>query len=171
MCDERLADDADALADLRTTARGEGLVQEELVHAFAFGSAVLLRPREAEPTPLPHCAHERASLRRVDDLRHVLAREIEDLGVVVRIEELLDFLGERALLGRELEVHATILQLPHVMTPRSRNCARSASVRPSSSASTSFVCSPTHGTRVSGPSVIFDSFTGFPGTRIGSASM
>ena len=103
--DERLADDADALADLRTTARGQRLVQEELVHAFAFGSVVLLGPREAEPAPLPHRAHERTPLRRVHDLRHVLARQIEDLGIVVLVEELLDFLGERVLLGRELEVH------------------------------------------------------------------
>ena len=49
------------------------------------------------------------------------------------------------------------------MTPRSRRPASSASLRPSSAANTAAVCSPTHGTRVSGPSLIFDSFTGLPG--------
>ena len=34
----------------------------------------------------------------------------------------------------------------------------------------SSVCSPTHGTRVSGPSAIFDSFTGLPGTSTGSST-
>ena len=55
----------------------------------------------------------------------------------------------------------------YVTTPRSRRPASSAPERPSSAASTSAVCSPTHGTRVSGPSVIFDSFTGLPGTSTG----
>ena len=40
--------------------------------------------------------------------------------------------------------------------------------RPSSGVSTSSVCSPTHGTRVSGPSATLESFTGLPGTRTGS---
>ena len=40
-----------------------------------------------------------APLRRVDDLRHVLARQVEDVGIVVLVEEPLDFLGKRTLLG------------------------------------------------------------------------
>ena len=42
---------------------------------------------------------------RVDDLGHVLAGQVEDVGVVVLVEELLDLGREGALLGRELEVH------------------------------------------------------------------
>jgi hypothetical protein len=94
--DDRLADDPHALADLRTAARRERLVQEVLVDAFALGAAVLLRPREPEPALLAHLGHERAALRRVDDLRHVLARQVEDVGIVVLVEEALD--GVRELL-------------------------------------------------------------------------
>src|SRR5205823_14006285 len=105
LLDERLADDADALADLRAAARGELLVEEVLVHTFAFGAAVLLRPRQPEPTALADLAHEGAALRSVDDLRHVLARQIEDVGIIVVVEEANDPGLERAQLGRELEVY------------------------------------------------------------------
>ena len=47
--DERLADDADALADLRAAPPGERLVEQVLVDALALGAAVLLRPGHAEP--------------------------------------------------------------------------------------------------------------------------
>ena len=47
--------------------------------------------------------------RGVDDLRHVLAGRVEDLGVVVGVEELLD-LGEKGpLLRGEIEVHEVTL--------------------------------------------------------------
>ena len=49
--DERLADDADALADLRAAAAGERLVEEVLVDALALGAAVLLRPGDARASP------------------------------------------------------------------------------------------------------------------------
>ena len=88
LLDQRLADDADALADLRAAARRERLVEEVLVHAFALGPAVLLGPGEPEPAPLADLAHEGPPLRRVDDLRHVLAGEVEDVGIVVLVEEL-----------------------------------------------------------------------------------
>src|SRR5262249_6755267 len=98
-------DDADALADLRTAAPREPLVQQVLVDALALGAAELLRPGHAEPAPLAHRPHEGAPLRRVDDLRHVLAGEVEDVGVVVLVEEALDLVGEGLLLGGEVEVH------------------------------------------------------------------
>ena len=110
--DQRLADDADALADLRAAARRERLVEEVLVDALALGAAVLLGPGHAEPAPLAELAHERPPLRRVDDLRHVLPGQVEDVGIVVLVEELLDLLGERLLLGRELEVHAHSWPVP-----------------------------------------------------------
>ena len=47
--DERLADDADALADLRAAPSGERLVEQELVDALALRAAVLLGPGHAEP--------------------------------------------------------------------------------------------------------------------------
>ena len=108
LLDERLADDADALADLRAAARRERLVEEVLVDALALRAAVLLRPGQPEPAPLADLAHERAALRRVDDLRHVLPGEVEDLGIVVLVEELLDLRREGVLLGRELEVHGSL---------------------------------------------------------------
>ena len=67
---------------------------------YSFGHVSPSQPRS------PSVAHERAPLGRVDDLGHVLAGQVEDVGVVVLVEELLDLLGERALLGREIEVHA-----------------------------------------------------------------
>ena len=54
--DERLADDADALADLRAAAAGERLVEEVLVDALALRAAVLLRPGDPEPAPLAELA-------------------------------------------------------------------------------------------------------------------
>ena len=84
---------------------GERLVEEVLVDALALGAAVLLGPGEAEPALLAELAHERAALGRVDDLRHVLPGQVEDVGVVVLVEELLDLGREGLLLGRELEVH------------------------------------------------------------------
>ena len=89
---------------------GERLVEEVLVDALALGAAVLLRPGEAEPALLADLAHERAALGRVDDLRHVLPGEVEDVGVVVLVEELLDLGREGLLLGRELEIHARIIR-------------------------------------------------------------
>ena len=103
--DERLADDADALADLRAAASGQRLVEEELVDAFALAPAVLLRPGEAEPALVAERLHEGPALGRVDDLRHVLAGHVEDVGVVVGVEELLHLGQERQFLRRELEIH------------------------------------------------------------------
>ena len=48
---------------------------------------------------------KRATHRGVDDLGHVLAGDVEDLGVVVGVEEGLDLFHELQLLGGELEVH------------------------------------------------------------------
>ena len=104
--DQRLADDADALADLRAAARRELFVQEVLVHARALRAAVFLRPGQAQPAPLAEARHEGAALGRVDDLRHVLAGQVEHVGIVVRVEVLDDLLFEGALFGREIEVHA-----------------------------------------------------------------
>jgi len=49
VCDQRLADDPDALADLRATAAGEGLVEDVLVDALSVGASVLLGPGDPEP--------------------------------------------------------------------------------------------------------------------------
>ena len=105
---DRLADDADALADLRAATGCERLVEEVLVDAVAFLTAPLGRPGDAEPTLLRHLAHERAAIGSVGDLRHVLARHVEEHRVVVGVEELLDFVAERELLGRKLEIHAAV---------------------------------------------------------------
>src|SRR5439155_25172557 len=78
----------------------------------------LLRPGEPEPAPLAELPHEGAALGRVDDLRHVLPREIEDLGVVVLVEKALDLLGEGPLLGRELEIHARSWLIPEPDGPK-----------------------------------------------------
>ncbi len=104
--DDRLADDADALADLRAAAAGELLVEQVLVDPLALRPPVLLGPGHAEPAPLPHRLHEGAPLGRVDDLGHVLPGHVEDLGVVVGVEEGLDLLHEGQLLRREFELHA-----------------------------------------------------------------
>ncbi len=53
------------------------------------------------------------------------------------------------------------------MVPASWRAASRAASRPSSAARTSSVCSPNHGTLVSGPSATSDIFTGLPGTRTG----
>ncbi len=83
---------------------------------LAFAAAVLLRPGHPEPAALADLAHEGAALRRVDELRHVLARDVHDLGVTVLVDERVDLLGELSLLLGELEVHAPILLL-RVDTP------------------------------------------------------
>jgi len=62
-------------------------------------AAPLLWPSDPEPALLPQRRHERAALRRVDDLRHVLARDVEDVWIVVLVEEALDLRGEGQLLG------------------------------------------------------------------------
>src|SRR5205807_9582712 len=54
MGEDCLADDADALADLRSTAAGETLVEQVLVDALAVLAAPLLGPGDAEPALLPH---------------------------------------------------------------------------------------------------------------------
>ena len=108
VADDRLADDADALADLGAAAAGQLLVEEVLVDALALGAAVLLGPGHAEPAPLAQRGHEGAALGRVDDLGHVLPGQVEDLGVVVGVEEGLDLLHEGQLLRRELELHGCL---------------------------------------------------------------
>jgi hypothetical protein len=103
--DERLADDADALADLRSAPAGQRFVEDELVDAFALGAAVLLGPSQPEPPVMAERLHERPPLGRVDDLGHVLAGHVEHIGVVVVVQEGLDLGLECLLLGREIEVH------------------------------------------------------------------
>ena len=53
---DRLADDADALADLRAAPAGERLVEQVLVDAVAFLAALLLGPGDAEPALLAELA-------------------------------------------------------------------------------------------------------------------
>jgi hypothetical protein len=108
--DERLADDAHSLADLGGAAPGEALVEQELVDPLPLASAVLLGPRHAEPTAMPHFLHEGATRRSVDDLGHVLAANVHDLGPIVLVEKLLHLLDERPLLFGELEIHRRFLQ-------------------------------------------------------------
>jgi hypothetical protein len=65
------------------------------------------------PTPLPICGvrellHERSALRGIDDLRHVLARDVHDLGVEVLLNESLDLLEELTLGLAELEIHVVL---------------------------------------------------------------
>src|SRR5574338_1102420 len=105
VADQRLTDDADALADLRRAAPRERFVQDVLVDAGLLLAAVLLRPGHAEPAARGELLHERAPLRRVDDLGHVLAADVGHVGRRVLVEERLDLGGEGALLGGELEVH------------------------------------------------------------------
>jgi hypothetical protein len=126
--EDRLADDADALADLRTAAAGERLVEEVLVDAVAGLASPFLGPRDAEPLPFRDLGHERAALRRVDDLGHVLPRQIEDVGVVVVVEERVDVGAERALLGREVEIHG----VEFVSPARSRRPTQTRPSRPDS---------------------------------------
>ena len=56
---------------------------------------------------------------------------------------------------------------PQAMTPSARSRASSSGPSPSSAASTASVCSPSHGTRVSGPSATSANFTGSPGISTG----
>jgi hypothetical protein len=109
---DRLAHDADALADLRSAAAGERLVEQVLVDAVTFLATVLLRPGDSHPAALGDLLHEGAALRSVDDLGHVLAGRVEDLGVLVGVEKGFD-LGEKGLLlGGEIKVHeATLMKI------------------------------------------------------------
>jgi hypothetical protein len=43
---------------------------------------------------MSHLFHERATRRRINDLRHVLAPNVHNFGSIVLIEEFLDFLDE-----------------------------------------------------------------------------
>ena len=61
-----------------------------------------------EPALVAELLHEGAALGRVDDLGHVLAGHVEDVGVVVLVEEGFDLGQEGLLLGRELEVHRNL---------------------------------------------------------------
>jgi hypothetical protein len=105
VADQRLADDAGALADLRRASAGEGLVQNVLVDALLLLPAVLLRPAHADPALRGELLHEGATLWGVDDLRHVLATDVGHVGRGVLIEKRLDFLREGLLCIRELEIH------------------------------------------------------------------
>src|SRR5206468_6208414 len=107
--DQRLADDADALADLRRRVARERLVQDELVDAGDLLAAVLLRPRHSEPALRGELLHERASLLGVGELREVLARGIHHDRIVIVLKPLLDFVGKRLFLRREIEVHGVLL--------------------------------------------------------------
>jgi hypothetical protein len=107
--DQRLSDDADALADLRTARAGQALVQKVLVDALAFAPSVLLRPGHAQPTALTDLLHEGAPLGGIHQLRHVLSTGIHHLRVVVLLEEPVDLLQKLVLLLRKLEVHDPIL--------------------------------------------------------------
>ena len=98
MRDERLADNAHALADLRTSSTCQLLVEQVLVDALALLAAVLLGPGDAEPALLAELGHELSSLGRVDDLRHVLSRDVEDVRVVVGVEKGLNLLDEPLLI-------------------------------------------------------------------------
>ena len=105
VADDGLADDADALADLRSAPGSQSLVEQVLVDALAVLAAVLLGPGDAQPPLFAHLGHELPSGRGVHDLGHVLAGEVEHLGIVVGVEEFLDLLDEFELFGREFEVH------------------------------------------------------------------
>ena len=105
MADQRLADDADALADLRRGVARERLVQDELVDPLDLLAAVLLRPRHPEPALVRELLHERAALGRVGELGEVLARRVHHDRVVIVLKPLLDFVGKRLFLRREIEVH------------------------------------------------------------------
>src|SRR5690606_22549408 len=72
VADERLADDADAFADLWRAPAGEGLVEQVLVDAVLLGPAVLLRPGHAQPALLADLGHEGPAGGGVADLGHVL---------------------------------------------------------------------------------------------------
>jgi hypothetical protein len=107
---DRLADDADALADLRRAASGERLVEQVLIDPVAVLAAPLLRPGDTEPATVGHLLHERATLGGVDDLRHVFPRRVGDVGHGgVLVEKGLDLREELALLRREVEVHGLIV--------------------------------------------------------------
>jgi len=98
VADERLTDDAHALADLRGAHARERLVEYVLVDALHFLAAVLPGPGHAQPALGGELFHERAALGRVGQLGEVLAGEIHDLGVVVVGQPLLNFLL-KSLLG------------------------------------------------------------------------
>ena len=106
--DERLADDPDALADLRPAPPRERFVEQELVDSFAVLPAVLLRPGDAEPPAVGQLLHERAPRGRVDDLGHVLAGDVEHVRIVVGVQEGAHVVGERTLLGGKIEVHRAL---------------------------------------------------------------
>jgi hypothetical protein len=115
--DQRLSDDADALADLRPARARQAFVQEVLVDALTFAPAVLLGPGHAQPAAPADLLHEGASLGGVYELGHVLAAGVHDLGVVVLRDECVDFFREAVLLLRELEVHGCFLLLLRCRTP------------------------------------------------------
>ena len=106
---DRLADDPHALADLWAAPTGQGLVEEVLVHPVALLASPLLGPGDPEPAAVADLAHECPLLRRVDDLGHVLPRDVEHLGIVVLVEKALDLVPEGDLLGGELEVQCRSL--------------------------------------------------------------
>ena len=66
-----------------------------------YSSGQVMPSHPCSPTLAMNCRAE----RRVHDLGHVLAGDVEDLGIVVGVEELLDLLDEFELLRGELEVH------------------------------------------------------------------
>src|SRR5207302_6417586 len=67
--------------------------------------AVLAGPRHANPTALGQLLHERAPGRRVDQLGHALAGGVHDVGVVVLLEEVPNFLLKGLLFVGVFEVH------------------------------------------------------------------
>ena len=103
--DQCLADDADALADLRRAHGRQLLVEQIFVKTLAILTATLLGPGDAQPAAGGEFLHEGAALGRVAHLRHVLARYVHYVRVVILDEELIDLAQKFALLFRKLKIH------------------------------------------------------------------
>ena len=122
-----LPDDADAFADLGSTAACELFVEDVLVDAFAVGSAVFFGPGDSQPAFASELFHEGSAFRRINDLCHVLTAYVEDLRVVVDVKEFGHFGGEGVLFRGELKVHLRCCKLA-ASVPLIRSCLLRCSV-------------------------------------------
>ena len=109
MPNERLADNAHALADLRCTPTSKRLVENELVDAVFLLASVLFRPCHPEPPLRGKLLHERTPFGCIDELGEVLARQIHHNRIVVLLEELRDLVLKCPLLWRKLKIHVPVL--------------------------------------------------------------
>ena len=103
--DQRLADDADALADLRRCVLAERFVENVLVDAFDLLTTEFLRPRHPEPSLCRKLLHEGTAFGGIGKLAEVLAVMVHDFVVMIIDQPRFDLVCEFLFFREEIKFH------------------------------------------------------------------